>query len=123
MEKIVECVPNFSDGRRPEVVARLVAAVDSVAGVAVLDTHSDPDHNRSVITFVGAPESVVEASLRAARVAVELIDLRAHTGAHPRVGALDVLPFVPVKGVTLEECVALAHRAGERIWDELKVPV
>ncbi|MFL6229509.1 MAG: glutamate formimidoyltransferase, partial [Pyrinomonadaceae bacterium] len=123
MEKIVECVPNFSEGRRPETLARLVGAVDSVEGVAVLDTHTDADHNRSVITFVGEPRAVVEAAVRAARVAVELIDLRQHTGQHPRVGALDVLPFVPVRGITLEDCIALAHEAGERIWDELKVPV
>ncbi|MCA1629377.1 MAG: glutamate formimidoyltransferase [Acidobacteria bacterium] len=123
MEKIVECVPNFSEGRRSDVVARLVAAVDAVEGVAVLGTHADADHNRSVITFVGEPQRVVEAALRAARVAVEAIDLRGHAGQHPRVGALDVLPFVPVRGVTLEECVGLAHEAGGRLWDELKVPV
>ncbi|HVG28528.1 MAG TPA: glutamate formimidoyltransferase [Pyrinomonadaceae bacterium] len=123
MESIVECVPNFSEGRRPDVVARLVAAVESVEGVAVLGTHVDADHNRSVITFVGGPGAVVEAALRAARVAVALIDLRAHEGQHPRVGALDVLPFVPVRGVTLEDCIGLAHEAGERLWDELKVPV
>ena len=123
MERIVECVPNFSEGRRQDVIARLVAAVDSVGGVAVLGTHVDADHNRSVITFVGEPRAAVEAALRAARVAVELIDLRSHVGQHPRVGALDVLPFVPVRGVTLEECIGLAHEAGERLWDELGVPV
>lgn len=123
VERIVECVPNFSEGRRPDVIARLVAAVDSVAGVAVLGTHVDADHNRSVITFVGEPQAVVEAALRAAGVAVELIDLREHAGQHPRVGVLDVLPFVPVRGVTLEDCIALAHEAGERLWDELTVPV
>jgi glutamate formiminotransferase len=122
-QRIVECVPNFSEGRRPDVIARLVAAIDSVEGVAVLGTHVDADHNRSVITFVGEPRAVVEAALRAARVAVELIDLRAHAGQHPRVGALDVLPFVPVRGVTLEDCIGLAHEAGERLWDELGVPV
>jgi glutamate formiminotransferase len=123
VERIVECVPNFSEGRRADVIARLVAAVDSVAGVAVLGTHVDADHNRSVITFVGEPRAVVEAALRVARVAVESIDLRQHTGQHPRVGALDVLPFVPVRGVTLEDCIGLAHEAGGRLWDELKVPV
>ena len=123
MDRIVECVPNFSEGRRPEVVARIVEAVDSVAGVAVLGTHTDADHNRSVVTFAGEPAAVVEAALRAARVAVELIDLRAHAGQHPRVGALDVLPFVPVRNVTLEDCIHLAHEAGERVWRELKVPV
>ena len=122
MERLVECVPNFSEGRRPEVVARLVAAVES-AGALVLDTHSDADHNRTVVTYVAAPEKIVEASVRAACVAVAEIDLRAHAGQHPRLGALDVLPFVPVRGVTLEDCIRLAHEAGERIWRELNVPV
>lgn len=123
MERIVECVPNFSEGRRPEVIARLVEAVESVEGTAVLDTHIDPDHNRSVITFVGAVEAIVEAAVRVAARAAELIDLRHHAGVHPRVGALDVLPFVPVRGVTLEDCVHLAHAAGERIAREVGVPV
>jgi glutamate formiminotransferase len=123
VEKIVECVPNFSEGRRAETLARIVSAIDAVAGVAVLDTHADADHNRSVVTFVGEPRAVIEAALCAARAAVELIDLRQHAGQHPRVGALDVLPFVPVRNVTLEECIELAHEAGERIWRELKVPV
>jgi len=123
LERIVECVPNFSEGRRPEVIARLVEAVESVEGTAVLDTHIDPDHNRSVITFVGAVEAIVEAAVRVAARAAELIDLRHHAGVHPRVGALDVLPFVPVRGVTLEDCVHLAHAAGERIAREVGVPV
>src|SRR5918997_1974823 len=123
VDRIVECVPNFSEGRRPEVVARIVEAVDSDAAVAVLGTHSDADHNRSVVTFAGAPAAVVEAALGAARVAVEEIDLRAHEGQHPRVGALDVLPFVPVRNVTLEDCIPLAHEAGGRVWRELGVPV
>jgi glutamate formiminotransferase / formiminotetrahydrofolate cyclodeaminase len=120
---IVECVPNFSEGRDAAKIAAIVEAVERVAGVAVLDTHSDADHNRTVVTFAGDPRSVVEAALSAARAAVELIDLRRHAGQHPRVGALDVLPFVPVSGATLEECVRLAHEAGERIWRELRVPV
>lgn len=123
MNQIVECVPNFSEGRRPETISRLVEVIDSVAGVAVLDVHTDADHHRSVITFVGEPRAVVEAAVHACRVAVEVIDLRRHAGQHPRLGALDVLPFVPVRGVTLEECVRMAHEAGERIWRELKVPV
>lgn len=123
MERIVECVPNFSEGRRPEVIERLVAAVESVEETAVLDTHIDPDHNRSVITFVGSPESIVEAAVRVAARAAELIDLRRHAGVHPRVGALDVLPFVPVRGVTLEDCIHLAHAAGARIAREVNVPV
>lgn len=123
MERIVECVPNFSEGRRPEVIAQLVAAVESVDGTAVLDTHVDPDHNRSVITFVGGVDTIVEAAVRVAARAAELIDLRRHVGVHPRVGALDVLPFVPVRGVTLEDCIHLAHTAGERIARETGVPV
>ncbi|HEX9919450.1 MAG TPA: glutamate formimidoyltransferase [Pyrinomonadaceae bacterium] len=123
MERIIECVPNFSEGRRPEVIARLVEAVESVEGTAVLDTHVDADHNRSVITFVGGVEAIVEAAVRVAARAAELIDLRQHEGVHPRVGALDVLPFVPVRGVTLDECIHLAHAAGARIASEVGVPV
>jgi glutamate formiminotransferase len=123
LERIIECVPNFSEGRRPEVIARLVESIESVEGVAVLDTHVDADHNRSVITFVGGAESIVEAAVRVAARAAELIDLRRHVGVHPRVGALDVLPFVPVRGVTLEDCIHLAHAAGARIAREVGVPV
>ena len=123
MERIVECVPNFSEGRRPEVIEQLVEAVESVDGTAVLDTHVDADHNRSVITFVGGVDTIVEAAVRVARRASELIDLGKHAGVHPRVGALDVLPFVPVRGVTLEDCIHLAHAAGERIAREVGVPV
>jgi glutamate formiminotransferase len=123
MNRIVECVPNFSEGRKAEVVARLVEAVESVEGALVLGTHVDPDHNRSVVTFVAQPETVVEAAVRVVARAAELIDLSAHAGQHPRMGACDVLPLVPVRGVSVEECVALAHAAGERIWRELGVPV
>lgn len=123
MDRIVECVPNFSEGRRAEVVARLEEAIASVDGALVLDRHVDADHNRSVITFVASPEAVVEAAVRVVGRAAELIDLREHWGQHPRIGATDVLPFVPVGGVTMEECVRLAHRAGERIARELGIPV
>src|SRR5436305_3011949 len=123
MDRIVECVPNFSEGRKAEVVARLVEAVESVEGALVLGTHVDPDHNRSVLTFVAPPEVIVEAAVRVVARAAELIDLSLHAGQHPRMGACDVLPFVPVRGVSVEECVALARRAGERIWRELSIPV
>ncbi|HEX7997533.1 MAG TPA: glutamate formimidoyltransferase [Pyrinomonadaceae bacterium] len=123
MTRLVECVPNFSEGRKPETIERLARAVESVEGAVVLDLHVDADHNRSVITFVAEAEVVVEAALRACRLASELIDLRQHAGQHPRVGAMDVLPFVPVRNVTMEECVALAHEAGERIARELHIPV
>jgi glutamate formiminotransferase/glutamate formiminotransferase/formiminotetrahydrofolate cyclodeaminase len=120
---LVECVPNFSEGRKTETVQRLAQAVESVETACVLDTHIDPDHNRSVITFVAAPEMIVEASFRAVAVAAKLIDMQRHKGVHPRLGATDVLPFVPISGVSMEDCVRLAHQAGERIADELSIPV
>jgi glutamate formiminotransferase len=120
---LVECVPNFSEGRKTETVARLGEAIASVATACVLDTHIDPDHNRSVITFVAAPEMIVEAAIRAVGLAAELIDMRRHSGVHPRLGATDVLPFVPISGVSLEDCAALAHQAGARIARELSIPV
>ena len=123
MQSIVECVPNFSEGRKTETVARLAQAIQSVETACVLDTHIDPDHNRSVITFVAAPEKIVEAARRVVGLAAELIDMREHTGVHPRLGATDVLPFIPISGVTMEDCVALAHAAGERIARELSIPV
>jgi glutamate formiminotransferase len=120
---LVECVPNFSEGRKTETVEQLTRAIASVSTACVLDTHIDPDHNRSVITFVAAPEMVVEAAVRAVGRAAELIDMREHTGVHPRLGATDVLPFVPISGVTMEDCATLAHQAGERIASELSIPV
>ena len=120
---LVECVPNFSEGRKLETVERLMQAIQSVGGAVVLDMHMDADHNRSVITFAAEPRVVVEAALRAVALAAELIDLRRHSGQHPRIGATDVLPFVPVRGLTMDECVALAHEAGARIWKELAIPV
>jgi glutamate formiminotransferase len=123
IRNLVECVPNFSEGRKPETVEQIAQAINSVPGAVVLDRHVDGDHNRSVITFVADPQSAVEAALRAVAKASELIDLRNHTGEHPRIGATDVLPFVPVGGVTIDDCVALAHAAGQRIWQELAIPV
>lgn len=123
MDKIIECVPNFSEGRNAAKVADISAAIRAVPGVVWLDSHMDPDHHRSVITFVGEPDAILEAALCAARRAVELIDLNYHRGEHPRIGAIDVLPFVPLKGVMMEDCVELARRAGERIASELGVPV
>ncbi|MDQ3472725.1 MAG: glutamate formimidoyltransferase [Acidobacteriota bacterium] len=120
---LVECVPNFSEGRNRETIARLGEAIARVETACVLDTHIDPDHNRSVITFVAHPHHIVVAALNAVSLAAELIDMRQHTGVHPRLGATDVLPFVPVAGVTLDECAALAHSAGERIARELSIPV
>lgn len=123
MNHLVECVPNFSEGRKPEIIERLARVIESVPGAVVLDTHMDADHNRSVITFVAEADAVVEAAVSAVGLAAELIDLRQHRGEHPRVGATDVLPFVPVRGVTMENCIALAHEAGERIANELHIPV
>jgi glutamate formiminotransferase len=120
---LVECVPNFSEGRKGETVERIARAIESVKAATVLNRHLDADHNRSVITFVARPEHVVDAALRAVSTAAELIDLREHTGQHPRIGATDVLPFIPVSGVTMDECIALAHDAGRRIWRELSIPV
>ncbi|MGQ0796504.1 MAG: glutamate formimidoyltransferase [Methanobacteriota archaeon] len=123
MPEIVECVPNFSEGRRPEVVDALRAAIASGHGVRVLDVQTDADHHRSVITFVGDRRAVAEGAFAGAAEAVERIDMNLHKGAHPRVGALDVLPFVPIAGVTMDECVALARAVGTRIAEELGVPV
>lgn len=120
---LVECIPNFSEGRDPAIVESLAGAIRSVSGAAVLDIEMDADHNRSVITFVAPPSMVVEAALAAARIAVGRIDLNHHRGVHPRIGALDVLPFVPLEGVTIEECASLAMEAGHRLWNELQVPV
>jgi len=123
MPSLVECVPNFSEGRRPEVVSLIAEAIARVDTACILDTHIDPDHNRSVITFVASPESIVEAAVKAVARASQLIDMRTHRGEHPRLGATDVLPFVPIEGVTLDECARLAHSAGERIANELSIPV
>jgi glutamate formiminotransferase len=123
MMPLVECVPNFSEGRKPENVRLIGEAIMTVESACVLDMHIDADHNRSVITFVASPERVVEAAVNAVRRASELIDMRAHQGEHPRLGATDVLPFVPVQGVTMDDCVSLAHAAGKIVARELAIPV
>ena len=123
MPKIVECIPNFSEARRPEVVEKIVAAVESVSEVSLLDRSSDNDHNRTVLTFAGTPEAVSEAAFRAIKVAGELINMDEHEGAHPRIGATDVVPFVPISDVTMDECVALAKELGRRVGTELQIPV
>lgn len=123
MRKIVECIPNFSEGRRPEVIDDIVAAIKSVPGAVLLDRESDADHNRSVVTFVAPPDLVVDGAIAAAKKAAELIDLNNHKGEHPRMGATDVIPFVPISGVTMNDCVQLARQCGERMWRELSIPV
>ena len=121
-EPLIECVPNFSEGRRPEVVEAIVAAM-RVEGVRLLDWSLDADHNRSVVTIAGAPPAVMESAVRGAGRAAELIDLTAQEGVHPRIGAADVIPFVPIRGVGLEHCVLLARQAGMEIWKRWLVPV
>jgi glutamate formiminotransferase len=123
MRQLVECVPNFSEGRDTAKIDAIVEAVASVPEVVLLDREADADHNRSVLTFAGPPAAVSEAALRSVERAVALIDLTKHQGAHPRIGAADVVPFVPIEGVTLEDCVRLAERVGTEIWNRLKVPV
>src|SRR6202158_6461013 len=123
MKRLVESVPNFSEGRDLAKVDAIVAAMREVEGVYLLDRESDADHNRSVVTLAGEPDAVAEAALRGVGKAMELIDLTKHSGAHPRVGATDVVPFIPIDGVTIEDCVALAHRVGKEIWTRYRMPV
>jgi len=123
MDRLVECVPNFSEGRDRETLHALIDAVASTAGVALLDHSMDADHHRSVLTFCGSPDAIVEAAFRAVRIATELIDLRTHIGVHPRIGATDVVPFVPIRGMTMQDCVRLAKQLGERVGRELGIPV
>ena len=123
MDRLVECVPNFSEGRRPEVIAEIVQAMEAVSGVQVLDVQSDADHNRTVVTLVGSPEAVEEAAFAGIARAAALIDMDEHQGAHPRIGATDVVPFIPIRGVTMEDCVSLARRLGRRVGEELGIPI
>jgi glutamate formiminotransferase / 5-formyltetrahydrofolate cyclo-ligase len=121
--RLIQCIPNFSEGRRPEVIVAITDAISGVEGVKLLDVNPDKDHNRVVVTFVGEPEAVAEAAFRGAQKAAELIDMREHHGEHPRMGATDVVPFVPLGAATMEECIALAEQVGERIGKELGIPV
>jgi glutamate formiminotransferase len=123
MNRIVECVPNFSEGRRPEVLDAIVAAMMSAPDVYLLDREMDEDHNRAVVTIAGSPETIGQAAFKGVEAAMELIDLTKHQGAHPRIGATDVIPFVPVRGVTLEDCVRIARSLGQQIASNLGIPV
>lgn len=123
MDGIVECVPNFSEGRDRATVQALLDAVTSTAGAVLLDHSMDADHHRSVLTFCGTPDAIIDAAFRAVRIATELIDLRTHVGVHPRIGSTDVVPFIPIRDTTMQDCVQLAKRLGERVGRELKIPV
>ena len=120
---IVECIANYSEARRPEVVEAIAQAIVSVPGISLLDRHSDLDHNRTVLTFVGPPDGIEEAAFRSIAKAAELIDLDHHTGEHPRIGAADVVPFVPIRNISMPECVLIARRLGARVGSELNIPV
>jgi glutamate formiminotransferase len=121
--RLVECVPNFSEGRRPEIVAKIKDAIAAVEGIAVLDVSSDASHNRTVITFVAPIEKAVDAAFAGIRAAHALIDMTKHSGEHPRMGASDVVPFIPLEGTTMEDCIVLARSLGERVGKELQIPV
>jgi glutamate formiminotransferase/formiminotetrahydrofolate cyclodeaminase len=123
MKRLIECVPNFSEGRDSAKVDALVATMSAVSEVYVLDREMDADHNRCVITLAGEPDAVAEAAILGAGKALELINMTKHTGAHPRVGATDVVPFIPIEGVTIEDCVALARRVGNELWKRYRIPV
>ena len=121
--RLVECVPNFSEGRDKSVIDAIAREIRSVAGVSLLDVDPGADTNRTVFTFVGEPGPVIEAAVRSARCAAGLIDMGKHSGAHPRMGAMDVCPFIPVSGLTMDDCVAIAKDAGQRIAEAVKAPV
>lgn len=123
MQKIIECVPNFSEGRRLSVINKIAASARKIRGVKVLDVEWDKSHNRSLMTIVGAPGPVFDAAFAAIKIATKLIDMNKHKGEHPRIGATDVVPFVPVSGVTTKECVLLSNKLARKVAKELKIPV
>jgi len=123
MAKLIECIPNFSEGRDAEVVNALVESAKSVPGVTLLDHSSDTSHNRSVFTLVGDPDGISEAAFRLCKLASERIDMTKHSGEHPRMGATDVIPFVPIREVSVEECVEISKKVAARVWEELRIPV
>ena len=123
MNRIVECVPNFSEGRRPEVLDAIVQAILSVDGVYLLGREMDSDHNRAVVTIVGPPESIGEAAVRGIGAASTLIDLTQHRGEHPRIGATDVVPFIPIRGISIPECIAIAKQTAQSVADRFGIPV
>ena len=123
MKKLIECVPNFSEGRDQNVLRQITDAIESVDGVSLLDVDPGASTNRTVVTLVGEPDATVEAAFRGIRKAAELIDMRKQKGAHPRMGATDVCPFIPVSNVSWEEAIECANRLGKRVGEELKIPV
>src|SRR6195256_815447 len=123
MQKVIECVPNFSQGRDLDVIRQIATAIESVDGVSLLNVDPGASTNRTVVTFAGTPDTAVEAAFRGIQKAAELIDMRKHTGAHPRMGATDVCPFIPVSNVSWEEAIACAKQLGKRVGEELKIPV
>src|SRR5438094_8226717 len=123
MKKLIECVPNFSEGRDPDVIRQITDAIETVDGVSLLDVDPGASTNRTVVTFVGGPEATVEAAFRAIQKAAELIDMRKHKGAHPRMGGTDVCPFIPVSNVSWEEAITCANQLGKRVGEELNIPI
>src|SRR5215467_15024952 len=123
MQKLIECVPNFSEGRDERIIRQIADAIKSTDGVSLLDVDPGATTNRTVVTFVGSPEAAIEAAFCGIKKAAELIDMRKHKGAHPRMGATDVCPFIPVSNVSLEEAIECANRLGKRVGEELKLPV
>jgi glutamate formiminotransferase len=123
MARIIQCVPNFSEGRNKEIIEKIVEEVRIMEEVKLLDYSMDKDHNRTVVTFIGEPEKVILAAFNACKVASELIDMKNHTGEHPRMGATDVIPLIPISDVTMDECIQLSKELGERIGKELNIPI
>ncbi|MFH1284562.1 MAG: glutamate formimidoyltransferase [Candidatus Peregrinibacteria bacterium] len=123
MSAIIECVPNFSEGKNKKTIREIKDSIAKISGIKILDIHMDPDHNRSVITFIGNPESVIRAAFEGTKSAARLIDLTKHKGEHPRIGATDVIPLIPLKGITYKKCITLAKRLGKKIGEELSIPV
>jgi glutamate formiminotransferase len=123
MAKLVECIPNFSEGKNEALINEFASAVKTTPGVMLMDINSDASHNRTVFTYAGSPEGVLDATFKCAKIAVEKIDLTKHKGEHPRMGAVDVIPFVPLKEMTTEECVEMSKTLGQKLWNELKLPV
>ena len=122
-EKLIECVPNFSEGKDTEIIKQITDEIEKIDGVKLLDVDPGPDMNRTVVTFIGSPEGVQEAAFNSIKKAAELIDMSSHKGSHPRMGATDVCPFVPVSGITTEECIELSIEVAKRVGEELKIPV